>query len=49
MKGEKKRAPSPVIIPKKISDWIKQEAPIVQVNNFKKGGGRPGYNSTKQF
>jgi len=39
--GKKKRGPAPIVIPKKISDWIKESSTNAKVNNFKVGGGKP--------
>jgi hypothetical protein len=38
-----KRGPAPVIIPKHISDWIKETSTIGKVNNWKVGGGLSPY------
>jgi hypothetical protein len=42
-----KRGPAPVIIPKKIYDWAKDQAGDGKVNSWRVGGGRPSYNGGK--
>lgn len=45
-----KRRPGkpPVIIPRKISDWIRQNTTYASVNNYKVGGGTPAWNAQSQ-
>lgn len=46
MNPDKKKV-KPFILPRKIEDWIKQESTTSQVNNYKKGGGKPAWNGNK--
>jgi len=36
-----KKGPEIKIIPKAVSDWIRESATLATVNNWKKGGGKP--------
>ncbi|MGJ9460088.1 hypothetical protein [Oceanobacillus sp. CF4.6] len=37
---KKHRGPDPVVIPKKVSEWIYGSGTKAYVNNFKTGGGK---------
>ncbi|WP_161798191.1 hypothetical protein [Aneurinibacillus tyrosinisolvens] len=41
------RGPGPIIIPRHISQWIKDSSSIGRVNANKVGGGRPSWNGKK--
>ncbi|MFC8686357.1 MULTISPECIES: hypothetical protein [Brevibacillus] len=36
-----KKGPPITIIPKAVSDWIRESSNLSKVNNWKKGGGKP--------
>ncbi|WP_285844426.1 hypothetical protein [Oceanobacillus profundus] len=40
MAVKKRRGPDPIVIPKKLSEWINGNGTNAYVNNFKKGGGK---------
>lgn len=42
-----KRGVAPVIIPRKIAEWIKNNTTNPKVNNFKVGGGLTPWNGRK--
>jgi len=44
---KKKRGKPPVIVPRKISEWIKMSSTNAKVNNWKVGGGH-SYNAKNQ-
>ncbi|WCK55406.1 hypothetical protein PP175_05495 [Aneurinibacillus sp. Ricciae_BoGa-3] len=42
----KRRGPAPVIIPKKVADWVKNTTTVGKVNSWKVGGAH-SYNERK--